>query len=90
MKIEFEIGDYYCDMKIFKINGIDANKDDFGVQTDYEPEDTLVYCCGNMVFERKQSTKDVLVKYKINEEEYQEICEKLEDGLSFGSCGLCE
>lgn len=37
----------------------------------------------------KQETKEILRKYSINKKEYDEICKKLEEGLSFGSCGWC-
>ena len=45
--------------------------------------------CGNMQFTGNQSTTEILSKYKITEEEYQEVVSKLEDGLSFGGCGWC-
>lgn len=48
-----------------------------------------MYGCGDMVFESKASTKEVLQKYKITEKEYQYICQKLIEGLSFGGCGWC-
>jgi hypothetical protein len=42
-----------------------------------------------MQFTGNPSTTEILLKYKITEEEYQEVVSKLEDGLSFGCCGWC-
>jgi hypothetical protein len=42
-----------------------------------------------MQFDRKDSTPQILAKYSITEAEYQEICNQLEKGLSFGACGRC-
>jgi hypothetical protein len=78
-----------CATSEFVINGIDANSDDFGWQGDVNPENAEDYCCANMRFIPRQETKEILRKYSIDKEEYDEICEKLEDGLSFGSCGWC-
>jgi len=76
-------------MSAFVINGINANSSDFGGQGDMSPETAEEYCCGDMQFTRNPSTPDVLAKYGITEDEYAEICEKLEGGLSFGRCGWC-
>ena len=89
MKLKLEIYDALCATNIFTINNITGDIYDFGSQYDESPEEAEDYCCGNMVFERKESTKNVLKKYNITEDEYRDICEKLESGLSFGSCGLC-
>jgi len=79
-----------CDLEVFKINGIRADKEDFGTQEDRAPEEAEPWCCGDMQFEGFSSpTKEVLSKYKISEKEYYEIVGKLETVLSFGYCGLC-
>lgn len=77
-----------CEMEEFKINGVDASYEDFGEKRDTsrEHED---YCCGNMKFTPKLVTQEILDKYSINVNEYNIICEELEDKLSFGSCGSC-
>ena len=89
MKIELEIYGSLCSCKQFQVNGIDAEKEDFGEQFDASPEDAEDYGCGNMVFERRAPTDEVLTKYGITEQQYNEIASKLEEGLSFGSCGWC-
>lgn len=78
-----------CSTSKFVINGKDASSSDFGWQGDVNPENAEDYCCGNMRFTSKKATRKILRKYSIDKKEYDEICEKLEDGLSFGSCGWC-
>ena len=81
-----------CRLMEFTINGIKADQNDFGEETDLgwgerEPEP---YACGNMQFESYPTPPEgVLEKYGINLEEYHEICEKLENQLFVGECGWC-
>lgn len=89
MKLELEIAYALCYCPTFKINDIDAEQGDFGEQYDRDPEEAEPYGCGNMKFTRIEPSASVLKKYKINKDEYSEICYKLEDGLSFGCCGWC-
>jgi hypothetical protein len=89
MQIEFKVYGALCEMETFIINGVDADKDDFGTKQDESPETAEDYACGDMRFTRKPSTPAVLSKYGITEKEHADICEKLEDGLSFGCCGWC-
>lgn len=42
-----------------------------------------------MYFEPKPSTREVLDKYNIIEEEYHNICNELENKLYVGTCGWC-
>lgn len=43
-----------------------------------------------MRFERfDEPQESVLERYNITREEYDAICDELEDVLSFGSCGWC-
>ena len=88
MKLEVEIYDAYCSTGTFVINDVVANSEDFGWQGDrgYDAPD---YCCSDMQFERKQPTDVVLKKYNIDKAEYALIAGLLEEGLSFGSCGMC-
>lgn len=90
MKLELEIYNALCATKVFKINDIYADHEDFGEQFDRDPDNAEPYCCEDMEFTRIPSTPEVLNKYGINEEEYNEVCEALEKGLSFGCCGWCE
>lgn len=90
MKLKLEFGECFCYTPVFNINGVNADTDDFGEQYDRSSETAEPYCCGDMRFTRKYSTAEVLRKYNINESEYELIAEKLEIGLSFGSCGWCQ
>ena len=47
------------------------------------------YGCDDMRFEPQSPTKEVLAKYNITEEEYNKICDELEDKLCVGSCEWC-
>lgn len=76
-----------CMPSKFVVNGIDADTNDFGEKHDRAPSDD--YGCGDMQFTRIAPTKNVLEKYLLTEEEYSKICDDLESGLSFGSCGEC-
>lgn len=89
MKLEFDVYDALCEMRVFEINDIVADYEDFGEKFDRSPESAADYSCGNMCFTGKLATQEVLDKYKINITEYNEIVEKLEEGLSFGCCGWC-
>lgn len=89
MTVKIEVYDSYCGLSLFEINDIEANYNDFGDKVDKEADCAEDYCCGNMMFEPKPVSKEVLEKYNITPEEYNQICEKL-DCLSFGCCGLCE
>lgn len=78
-----------CHLEVFTINGKDADQDDFGVIFDHNEEIREPYGCGDMYFDSKPSTKEVLDKYRITEEEYHNICNELECKLCVGSCGWC-
>ena len=78
-----------CSTCEFVINGIQAEYEDFGEKYDHEPEIAEPYCCGNMMFDRKDATESILSKYKITRSEYEEICDLLGEGLSFGGCRWC-
>lgn len=45
--------------------------------------------CRNHRWERKPPTPEVLQKYAIDEDDYDEICGVLEEHLSQGNCGSC-
>ena len=86
----------YCHPKKFFINGIEADEEDFGRQWDHNPAwasqygaDDMPYCCGDMRFEPKPASPEVLYYYGITEEDYTEVCRRLEEALSFGCCNWC-
>lgn len=87
MKLELEIYGSLCSTSTFRINGIDAESSDFGDQGDNSRGED--YGCGNMQFEPKDATPEVLAKYGITVPEYNLVAGQLESGLSFGSCGWC-
>lgn len=89
MKLELKVYNCLCETEVFKINGISADYEDFGTKDDIDRENAEDYCCGDMTFEPKNATDEILNKYKINNKEYDEICNELIDKLSFGSCGWC-
>lgn len=90
MDLELKFGAYLCYTPVFRINGKSATSDDFGEKYDRSPETAEDYACGNMRFTRIPPTETVLAKYGITPEEYAEIASQLEEGLSFGCCGLCQ
>ena len=89
MNLILTFGHALCYTPEFSINGVDADCEDFGEKYDRSPETAEDYACGNMQFTRIPPTTEVLARYNITEKEYDEIAEKLEAGLSFGSCGWC-
>lgn len=89
MEMKFKVYGCLCAMELFEVNGVRADSDDFGDQEDEDCENAEDYACGDMRFRRKGSTPKILAKYSITEIEYAEVASKLEDGLSFGSCGWC-
>ena len=78
-----------CSLEVFTINGKTAYQDDFGDTYDHGSESAEEYECGDMHFDRKPPTKEVLDKYNITEKEYDTICDELEDKLYVGGCGWC-
>lgn len=89
MKLKVTVYKRLCETDKFKINDEYATTFDFGGEKDEDPESADPGGCGDKRFNRIPSTPEVLEKYGITEEEYQEIADKLEEKLSFGSCGLC-
>lgn len=89
MKLELKFGTALCYTPTFVVNGIYADKYDFGEKYDRDIENAEDYRCGDMQFTGIEATPETLNKYSITKEEYSEIVSKLEEGLSFGCCGLC-
>lgn len=89
MNLELVIYDCLCAIDIFKINGIEADYDDFGNKADQDPCSAGDHCCGDMQFIGKAATHEVLGKYSITQAEYDAIVSELAEKLSFGSCGWC-
>jgi hypothetical protein len=88
MKKDLSFGKCYCYVS-GTVNGIDIESEDFGSKYDHDREKAPMYGCGDMRFDPSPSTPEVLNKYSITEQEYDEICQELAEGLSFGRCGWC-
>jgi len=89
VKLKLEVYGHLCSTRMFTINGKRAESRDFGDQYDANTEEAEEYGCGDMQFFRRESYKEILDKYKITEEEYDKVCDKLSHLLSFGRCGWC-
>ena len=75
-----------CSTEKFTVKGMYANVEDFG-ETDCGGS-----CMNNTCrqeFTPKLPTDEVLEKYNINLDEYQEICSALEEELFVCGCGWC-
>ncbi|MCQ2210112.1 MAG: hypothetical protein MJZ34_07445 [Paludibacteraceae bacterium] len=100
MAINIEIIPYNafpCNHKVFKINGIDADKNDFGYMEDVDLEHRPDYGCGDYKFipynfeeeDRKYELMSLKSKYGIDECEIYEIQCRLSDEFHVGCCSWC-
>ena len=79
-----------CEAEKFTVNGVDADKSDFGQQLDLDQESAEDYACGSNQFVPFESVlPEVLSKYRITEKDYRWIQTKLEGRFYVGSCGWC-
>ena len=88
LQIEIVHGDP-CYAEVFKINGIEADIDDFGESKDVSPEIAEHYGCGCRRFITNPPTQDLLEKYGLSETQYYDVCYKLQKELFVGKCGWC-
>ena len=79
-----------CALKVFTINGINADRDDFGVGRDVDEFNADPHCCGYWKFTARLATQAVLNKYKVSVNKYNEVAQMLESSLDVGRCGWCE
>ena len=79
-----------CALETFSINGIKADKDDFGVGRDVDEFNAAPYCCGYWKFTARLATQAALNKYKISVDEYNEVAPMLESALDVGRCCWCD
>jgi hypothetical protein len=89
MELQLTFNENFCAADHFRINGKRARTEEFGEGCDNEPEAALEYGCGSYQFKCHPATPAVLAKYALTAEEYAELCDELESGLSFGCCQLC-
>ena len=79
-----------CELKVFTINGITANQYDFGTNKDRMPSIAEPYGCGCRTFEAdRHRAAACMQRYNITIDEFNKICDELEDKLYVGSCGWC-
>lgn len=75
-----------CSPKVFKIDGIDADPDDFGEVSKLTGD----FCCKYREFKGfEEPSTAVLEKYHISKDEFFEICDELRDMLTITDCGRC-
>lgn len=89
MKLEVEARGALCELRVFSINGKDADYEDFVEKYDHDIENAPDYGCGDMRCDVKDPTKEVLEKYGITLAEYHEIADHVCEKLDFGCCGWC-
>lgn len=87
--IHLKVYNAYCATQEFVVNGIPADSSDFGESFDEDWKNAEEYGCGNHVWRGRPATSEVLAKYNITPAQYAEVVNRLEEGLSFGQCGLC-
>ena len=78
-----------CELEVFTINGINADRDDFGYLDGYcgEYED---YSCSRRIFIIEEDKKEkAMLKYHLTEAEYEIICSKLKNECYIDECGYC-
>lgn len=87
-----EIDGAYCDwLRLFRVNNIDADIEDFGKCYDDRKEDAPRYGCGNMCSHSyEEPPLGILNKYNINMDEWEIICDRLCNELYWRRCALCQ
>ena len=79
-----------CELEIFTINGIDAYQGDFGTAKDTRLDIAPDYGCGRREFiPDRNNASDCMKKYNITIDEFNQICDELEDKLYVGTCCWC-
>ena len=78
-----------CELEVFTINGIKADRDDFGFLDGYcgEYED---YSCSRRIFIIEEDKKEkAMLKYHLTEAEYEVVCSELKSECYIDECGYC-
>lgn len=79
-----------CDREaVLIVKGKEADIDDFGDTEDIDPQHAPPWGCGNMFFQVWEESPEVLEKYGLTVEEYDEIGFWLQRCLTIGCCDLC-
>ena len=81
-----------CELMIFTINDVNADRIDFGMSVDNDSWNAPDYGCGNKQFERyteKDDIKNCMEKYSLTWDEFYDISSLLEEVLCVGQCSWC-
>lgn len=78
-----------CALEKFTIRDKDADDTDFGEGGDQGERGEPYTCTDHRFIANRCPKHGVLEKYGITREEYDAICDALEDVLYVGSCGWC-
>lgn len=81
-----------CELMIFTINDVNADRIDFGMGVDNDMLNAPDYGCGDKRFERYTENDDIkycMEKYSLTWEEYYDISSLLEEVLCVGQCSWC-
>lgn len=81
-----------CATKVFKINGIEAEIEDFGSMEDRRPDMAEPFSCACMCFTSnndKEARRRAMEKYNITYDEFEIVQNELESVMYVGSCGWC-
>ena len=82
--------DAYCDADVtLMVKGKPADVEDFGDGRDIEPNQAPLGGCGHYFFEVWEESPEVLEKYGLTVEEYDEIGFWLQRCLTIGFCDWC-
>lgn len=84
-----------CSLQTFTIGEQSADTSDFGNGGDEGPDEGQEpepYACSHWTWHRTNKSvemRDAREKYKLSDEDFDKICDELEDILHVGSCGWC-
>ena len=81
-----------CSLDTFLINDCPAYEDNFGEGRDDRdyPGERPDYGCVHMIWERDNSNKKMaMTKYNLTSNEFDKVCDVLENYLYVGCCGWC-
>ena len=89
MLMKIKRNDYFCKLKEFEINGIEADISNFG-KFNEEFAEKEERSCIDRQFVPMSFGMTAKLKYNINAEDYLVVCAALKELLSFGNCSNCD
>ena len=78
-----------CELEVFTINGINADRDDFGYLDGYCGEYEDYSCLGRIFIIEEDKKEEAMLKYHLTETEYDIICSKLKNECYIDECCYC-